>query len=164
MLTPGWLVSYPSVRGNAGRPSYGCVRTFSSVHTSFCVPRCIRSNSGHMSVHVAVGVKACESALGLSGSAMIPLAIASARSRFRLISSYRGERDEVTMMPFVSRRMSGPNIPCRIVAASCLGSETCFRMRLARLAMAVCWRHLPLILAQLHAHCPGLVVQMLFAM
>jgi hypothetical protein len=117
-----------------------------------------------MSVHVAVGVRACESALGLSGSAMIPLAIASARSRFRLISSYRGERDEVTRMLFVSRHMMVPNIPCRIVAASCLGSGTCFRfrMRLARLAMVVCWRRLPCF-AQLQAHCLGLIVQMLRA-
>jgi hypothetical protein len=153
-------VSYSAVRGNAGRPIVGGVRTFSSVQTSFCVPRCIRSNSGHMSVHVAVGVKACESALGLSGSAMIPLAIASARSRFRLISSYRGERDEVTRMLFVSRRMLGWDVPCRIVAASCLESETCRRMRLARLAMDVCRHHLPLmLLAQLQAHSPGSVVQ-----
>jgi hypothetical protein len=157
-------VSYWAVRGNAGRPNVGGVRTFSSVQTSFCVPRCIRSNSGHISVHVAVGVKACESALGLSGSAMIPLAIASARSRFRLISSYRGERDEVTMMLFVSRRMLGSNIPCRIVAASCHGSETCCQMRLVRLAMVVCQRRFPLLFrAQLRAHCLGSVVQRLCA-
>jgi hypothetical protein len=153
-------VSYSAVRGNAGRPNIGGVRTFSSVQTSFCVPRCIRSNSGHMSVHVAVGVKACESALGLSGSAMIPLAIASARSRFRLISSYRGERNEVTRMLFVSRRMLGWDVPCRIVAASCLDSETCRRMRLAHHAMVVCSRRSPLMPhAQLRAHSPGLVVQ-----
>jgi hypothetical protein len=117
-----------------------------------------------MSVHVAVGVRACESALGLSGSAMIPLAIASARSRFRWISSYRGERDEVTRMLFVSRHMIGQNIPCRIVAASCLGSGTCLRMRLVHLAMVVCWRRLSLTLpAQLQAHCLGLIVQRLRA-
>jgi hypothetical protein len=82
-LTIGWLVSYATVRGQTGMPSVRCVRISSSAQTSFYVPRCIRPNSRHTSVHFAVGVKACDSALGLSGSAMIPLAVAPARSHFQ---------------------------------------------------------------------------------
>lgn len=90
---------------------------------------------------------------------MIPLAIASARSRFLWISSYNGEEDEVTILLSVSGFMLGSDIPYRIFAASCLEFGHCFPLRHARLVMIVCRDHSPMLHASIQSHCLVLLAQ-----
>ena len=84
---------------------------FSLLSTIFCTIRSTRSNSGHISVHVPVGVIARFKEVGWLGSAIWPEAMASARPFARLFFNCEAL---CQLQSKCAPRIQGKFVPARI--------------------------------------------------